>query len=282
MREEVCLFHGRKRCLGGYSHKLKDADIGRLVGKYWKALNVTEEIYHHIAKIKKGRPFDLELSIDENPPEVKTFDSLTTDRELLFLILEVERRNIALTHLAPNLGVEKGVDYRGADGLEGLFNRVRRLYNIASEQGLMIDCHSGDYLKEQTRKIIGKATKGRNHFKISPSLQLIFAQVLSEVHPVVFKFWWDDTLEYARREAEAGSQFAAECIKEYELASKAVPSPHHNVFEHFNFATIGRRDAGGQLINREKFYGLSASFQSEYRKRVKEYLCHLASDLFNC
>jgi len=281
IREGVLLFHGRKRRIGGYSYHLKEADLGRLAGKYWQALNALEELYHHIVKLKDGQPFDLELSIDENPPEVKTFDSMTTDSELLFLILEMERRNIPLTHIAPNLGVEKGVDYRGPDGLEGLFARIRGLYNIASEYGLMIDCHSGDDLKPETRKVIGKATKGRNHFKISPSLQVMFAEVLSDVHPEVFTFWWDDTFEYARREAEGGSWFAAECIKEYELVSNPVPVTHCGVFEHFNFATVGRRDDKGQFINRERFYALSPSFYSEYRKRLEKHLCHLADDLFS-
>ncbi|MFC1938786.1 tagaturonate epimerase family protein [Chloroflexota bacterium] len=280
IRREVLLFHRRRRRLGIFVQELGEADIGRLVGKHWKALDAMEELYEHLTKLKNGQPFDLELSIDENPPEVNTFDSITTNRELLFLILEMERRNMQLTHVAPNLGVEKGIDYRGPDGLVGLSRRLRQLSDIASEYGLIVDCHSGDYLKEETRKVIGKATRGRNHFKISPALQVIFAEVLSKLQPEMFGFWWDDTFEYARREAEGGSQFATQCIKDYESAGSPAPAPDHPVFEHFHFATVGRRNDKGQFINRERFYSLSPSFYDEYRKQVKEYLCQLADDLF--
>lgn len=280
-RGDLVLFHARKRRFGNYCHEIGEGNIGRLVGKYWLALNALEELHVHLTGLKGKQPFDLELSIDETPPEVKAFDAITTDQELLFLILEASRRNIRLTHLAPNLGVEKGVDYRGPDGLNGLFTRLRRLYDIASEYDLMIDCHSGDFLGQPTRRAIGRATNGRNQFKISPVLQLMFAEVLSEFHPEVFRFWWDDTLAYAQREAEGGSPFAVRCLKEYASAGSLAPAPHHPVFEHFHFATIGRRNSQGQFLNREIFYSLMSDFYREYQKRVVAYLCQLADDLLN-
>ncbi|MDH5453802.1 MAG: hypothetical protein OEX14_10665, partial [Paracoccaceae bacterium] len=65
---------------------------------------------------------------------------------LMFLVLELQRRRIPVTHIAPNLGIEKGLDYRGPDSLVGLEKRIRGLYDISCEFGLMLDCHSGDDL----------------------------------------------------------------------------------------------------------------------------------------
>ena len=76
-------------------------------------------------RLKEGVPFDLELSIDEHPNDVPTFDCLTSETELIFVLLEAQRRGIPLTHVAPNFGVEKGTDYRGADGLPGFEARAR-------------------------------------------------------------------------------------------------------------------------------------------------------------
>ena len=160
------------------------------------------------AGCKDGVPFDLELSIDEHPNEVPTFDCLTSETELIFVLLEAQRRGIPLTHVAPNFGVEKGTDYRGADGLPGFEARARSLCRIAEEFGVMVDFHSGDDLSAAARQAIGRATGGRNHFKVSPNLQLLFAEVLAEHHPDLFRRWWEDALAYAQREAAAGSAFA--------------------------------------------------------------------------
>lgn len=259
--------------------QLDEAMIGRLVGKYWPALDAVEQLSDHISAVRNRRPFDLELSIDETPAGVDTFACLTSEAELTFLANEIHRRQMPVTHIAPNFGVEKELDYRGPDGLEGLGNRIRGLVDIAREFGLMLDCHSGDDLKPATRRAIGRATCGHIHFKISPALQIIFAETLHDVMPERLRFWWDDTLDYARREAEAGSEFAAECLRKYETSDDPRPSPEHAVFHYYNFASVGRRNRHGQFVHREKFYDLPADFYAEYQSRICGYLCEVAADV---
>ncbi|MBM4078659.1 MAG: hypothetical protein FJ278_03100 [Planctomycetes bacterium] len=249
--------------------------------KYSAALNAVEELVEHIRRLKEGVPFDLELSIDESPPGVPTFETVTTETELAFLLGEIERRRLPITHVAPNLGVEKGSDYRCPDGLEGLERRTRALHRMLNERGLMLDCHSGDDLSPATRRVVGRATDGVNHFKISPCLQVLFGETLNGLYPEEFRFWWDDTMAYAAREADGGAKFAAQCIHEYEAAERRVPSPRHSVFHHFCFATVGRRDADGQFIHRERFYSLPPAFYQEYHRRVERLLCEVAADVFS-
>ena len=248
--------------------------------KYRSALDVVEKLTNHIATVKKGAPFDLELSIDETPSGVGTFNSLTCEDELEFLLRELQRRQIPVTHIAPNFGVEKEFDYRGPDGLEGLEKRIRGLCECAGEFGVMLDCHSGDDLTSQTRKVIGRAAKGNIHFKISPALQILFAEVLNAFDPEMFRFWWDDTLDYARREAEVGSVFAADCLRQYKTSIHRTPSPDHAVFHYYCFATVGRRDEKGQYIHRQKFYELPEDFYTLYQDRVAGFLEEVASDVF--
>jgi hypothetical protein len=152
-RRELITFH-RQRRVGGFDYQPDDAALGRLVGKYWVALEAVAEMYQHLCDLKDGLPFDLELSIDEHPNDVPTFDCLTTEMELIFVLLEAQRRDLPLTHVAPNFGVEKGTDYRGADGLPGFEARVRSLCRIAEEFGVMADFHSGDDLSAATRQAI--------------------------------------------------------------------------------------------------------------------------------
>ncbi len=138
------------------------------------------------------------------------------------MLLEAQRRGIPLTHVAPNFGVEKGTDYRGADGLPGFEARARTLCRIAEEFGVMADFHSGDDLSAASRQAIGRATAGRNHFKVSPNLQLLFAEVLAEHHPRLFRRWWQDALAYASREAGDGSAFARDCIRQSDASTAVV------------------------------------------------------------
>jgi hypothetical protein len=253
--------------------------MGRLVGKYWQAMEASEALAAFIRGLKGGRPFDLELAIDERPPEVATCDCITSDEELAFVLLEARRRGLPLTHVAPNFGVEKGVDYRCPGGLPELEDRIGRQHRMSEECGVLMDFHSGDDLSQVTRRAIGRATRGRNHFKIAPEPQLLFGKTVHDLLPDLFQEWWEDSREYARREAAVGSGFAASCLCEQEAAG-APPSHLDPIFHNFGFAYVGKRDANGQYVNRERLYGLPASFYQEYQARLELYLCGLAQDLF--
>ena len=191
----------------------------------------------------------------------------------------MQQRGIPVTHVAPNLGVQKGTDYRGPDGLAGLEVRTGVLSRLTQEMGVMLDVHSGDDLSEETRHALQRATKGRLHFKISPQPQLLFAEVLADFHPALFQRWWESAKAYAQREATAGSAFAKECLRQSEQAS-LPPSAHDSLFHHFSFPFVGQRDENGQFIRREEFYDLSPDFYRTYQVRVSGYLQGLARDLF--
>ena len=253
--------------------------IGRPADKYRSALDAVEKLSNHIQFVRRGKPFDLELSIDETPEGIDAFDCLTSQVELTFLANEIHRRQMPVTHIAPNFGIEKELDYRGPDGLSGLEKRIRELQDVSQQFGIMLDCHSGDDLKSATRRTIGRATQGHIHFKVSPALQIIFAETMNDVVPERFDFWWDDTLDYAGTEAAAGSDFAAECLRKYEADDNQNPSHKHAVFHYYNFASVGKRDEHGQFVHREKFYDLPADFYHEYHRRICSYLCEVAADV---
>jgi len=273
-RRELLAWHSEGR--GGLP-PLSAGDVGRGVAKFWRALGVLEAMAARIRRRRGDRPFDLELSIDEVPSGIAVADVLTTPEEVVFLLGEIQRRGLPVTHLAPNLGVEKGTDYRLPDGLAGLGQRTASLHRLLGEAGLMLDCHSGDDLGAATRRAIGRATGGLVHFKISPSLQLLFAEVLQAEAPEVFRFWWNDTLAYARREAQAGSELASRLLAD---AAGVAPSPRAMAFHLFSFATVGRRSAAGAFLNRERFYALPTAFDAAYTERVKGFLLEVAADLY--
>jgi len=279
-RRDLIGYYAERRRIGGREWSFDESSLGRLMGKYGAALEVVEQLTAYLRQLKGDEPFDLELSIDEHPPEVAAFDCLTTDEEVAFLGLEIRRRGLAVTHLAPNFGVEKGLDYRCPDGLAGLEARIRSQFALCDELGLLLDFHSGDDLTGEPRRVIQKATNGRHQFKISPMLQILFARVLERHHPALFEPWWSDALDYARREAAGGAAFAQSCLADYESDPKTGPRSTTKVFHHYSFAFVGRRDAAGRFLHRERFYNLPAAFYQAYQDELVSYLNRLADELF--
>ena len=274
----VMACHREPLRVGKRRYSLDERTVGRMIGKYWDALGALTELGEHISRLKDGEDFDLEFTIDEHPPEVAAFDCLTTAEELCFVLREIRRRGLPVTHVAPNFGQEKGHDYRCPDGLSGLEKRMRAQMAIADTFGMMLDVHSADDLSKPVRRVIRRASGGRLHYKISPSLQLLFAETLADHDPMLFREWWEDARAYARREAAAGSAFAAECLRADALTERK-PSTRHQVFRHFCFAFVGRRDKAGRFAYRDRFYSLPDEFRRDYARRVAARLCGLADDL---
>ncbi len=253
--------------------------IGPLVAKYWKALDAADSLARHIVSLKGPARFDLELSIDENPADVQTCDNLTSEQELVFLLLEAQRRGLPLTHVAPNFGIEKGTDYRCGDGLQGLERRAAGLYRVAERFGVMLDCHSGDDLSRETMRAMGRASEGRIHFKVSPSLQVIFGEVLYEHARKTFDFWFDDAVAHAQAQESAGSELARAALQELERDGRKR-HPRSPVFHHFAFGSVGRRDERNRFFNRERFYDLPQGVAEAYTERIARFLGEVASDVF--
>lgn len=246
-----------------------------LARKYEAALAITGRLSQYIARVNGGQAVDLELSIDEHPPEVPAFACLTSEAELAFVLGRIRELGLPVTHIAPNLGIEKGLDYRHPSGLAGLEERTRAQSRLAEAAGVMLDIHSADDLGPATREALHRATGGRIHYKISPSLQILFAQTLRDHDPALFARWEEDASAYARREAAAGSAFAAQCL----AAAQAADPVKHPVFHNFSFAYLGRRIDGG-FPNRPAFYRLSSAFFRDYAGRVEHRLAQLARELF--
>ena len=280
LRSDVLKYHSQPCRIDGKDYVIPSPLLDRLIAKYWEALDVLEELTAYIESLKQGQPFDVEFTIDEHPPEIAAFDCLTSDEEYLFVLREIQRRGLQVSHVAPNFGVEKGFDYRCPDGLEGFEKRVLSQFRIAEHFGVMVDFHSADDLTAPTREVIQRATGGKHHFKISPMLQILYARVLSNHHPDLFQLWWEDAKAYAGREAAAGSAFAQECMAEYENCPDKSPSVSRMLFHHYSFAFVGKRNQSGQFLHREKFYDLSAAFYQDYHNALVNYLGNLADELF--
>jgi hypothetical protein len=103
---------------------------------------------------------------------------------------------------------------------------------------------------------------------------------LERTCPDSFRIWWDDTLAFARREADAGSRLAQIGLQLLGGSAEPRPSARHQVFRHYCFASVGRRDQRGQYVQREMFYELPDEFYAEFGERIRVFLGEVAADLF--
>ncbi len=256
--------------------RLGRAFVAQMLKKYGESFYVLEQLDAYLANVRGVGTYDLEWSVDEIPAEFSVRENITTPEEILFVLRELRRRGVGVTHIAPNWGVEKGRDYAMPGGLDFLSGRLQEIGAVAEAFGVTIDVHSGDDLSSKTRRVIHAATGGNVHFKISPVSQELFAEVVFELAPEAFQTWWDHSVAFAREQAREGSRFAAECV---ELAS-TDRSPHSSIFHHYCYPPVGIPDSDGTYQLREVLYGLPDNVYTEYGRRWEAYLDPLVSDLF--
>jgi len=156
-----------------------EEELLRIAIKYWRALGFAEEMYKALTKeLPEG--FDFELSVDETAQP-------TTAKEHLFLALELCRRGIKITSLAPRFpgAMEKAVDYRG--DLEEFRRAVRAHAAIAQKFGpYRLSLHSGSD-KWSLYPIFAKETQGVWHVKTAGTSYLVALRVLARVSPALFR-----------------------------------------------------------------------------------------------
>lgn len=109
----------------------------RAVMKYGRAVAHCERMAEHMSRVLAGRPYEIEVSVDET-------DSPTTFEEHLFFALELQRRGVKVVSLAPRFigEFEKGIDYKGS--LDGFRKALEVHVEIAKTYGpYKISIHSG-------------------------------------------------------------------------------------------------------------------------------------------
>jgi tagaturonate epimerase len=94
--------------LGDFKVTVSDEELLRAAAKYGRVVAHTVKMYRHLEQVMKGRPFELEMSVDET-------ETVTTLAEHIYLAHELKRLGVKWVSLAPRyVGTfEKGVDYIG-------------------------------------------------------------------------------------------------------------------------------------------------------------------------
>lgn len=103
------MYLGKKIDVGsGLALSFAQADLRRAAVKYARAIAHSAEMSKYIASASAGKPYEIEVSVDET-------DSPTSSVEHLFFGMELKRRGVKVVSLAPRFvgEMEKGIDYKG-------------------------------------------------------------------------------------------------------------------------------------------------------------------------
>ncbi|MCK7520896.1 MAG: hypothetical protein MZV64_25980 [Ignavibacteriales bacterium] len=226
---------------------LDEPAVGRLVGAYWRALDAVEELTAHVQRVKRGaalRPGAVHRRDPARAPRAST--ASPRPEAAVFLAAEIERRHLPVTHLAPNFGVEKGVDYRRPGGLGELEARVRTISRIAAECGLMLDCHSGDDLGRETRRVFGTGHRRAHQLQgVAPAPAAPRRDAVR--HPAgPVRVLVERRVRDRERRVGAGSSVAVACPAELDRGP-APAAGHGTCSTPTHSPSVGRRDAAGRV-----------------------------------
>jgi tagaturonate epimerase len=153
--------------------------LDRAAVKYARAIAHSALISEAVANACHGKPFDIEVSVDET-------ESVTSPLDHLFCGLELKRRLVPVTSLAPRFigDFEKGIDYRG--DLAKFEEQVTQHVAVARFCGpYKISVHSGSD-KFSIYPIVGRVCGELLHVKTAGTSYLEALRVVARTAPGLF------------------------------------------------------------------------------------------------
>jgi hypothetical protein len=164
--------------------EVNEQDFLRAYAKYGKAIAHIKKMYEHMKSISNGRPFEVEVSVDET-------ESVTSTFEHFFFANELHRLKVEFVSLAPRFigSFEKGIDYKGD---LNLFKSeyVKHLAITKYFGNYKISLHSGSD-KFSVYKVIGSLRSAHTHVKTAGTSYLEALRVVAAEDSKLFREIYD-------------------------------------------------------------------------------------------
>ncbi len=172
----------------GTRYNFDETTLLRSMAKYGKAVWHVVGMYRYLECLAGGKPFELEVSVDET-------EQPTTPCEHVYIASELKRLGVKWVSLAPRYvgRFEKGVDYIG--DLAAFDADVQAHAAIAQHFGpYKLSLHSGSD-KFSIYHSVMLATRGLVHLKTAGTSYLEALRTIAEVDEVLFKEIYTFALE---------------------------------------------------------------------------------------
>jgi tagaturonate epimerase len=171
---------GREFDLGEFKLSIDEEALLRAVAKYGRVVAHTVKMYRHLASVMHGKPFELEMSVDET-------DTVTTLAEHIYIAHELKRLNVKWVSLAPRYvgDFEKGVDYIG--DLHEFEKSFAQHLAVAKTFGpYKLSLHSGSD-KFSVYPIASRVAGELVHLKTAGTSYLEALRAIGKTNPALFR-----------------------------------------------------------------------------------------------
>ncbi len=166
--------------LGTFSVTITEEDLLRAAAKYGRVVAHTVKMYRHLEQVMSGRPFELEMSVDET-------ETVTTLAEHIYIAHELKRLGVKWVSLAPRYvgDFEKGVDYIGDLGeFEKSFAQHLAVSHTYGPYKLSLHSGSDKFL---IYPIASRLAGDLVHLKTAGTSYLEALRAIGELNPTLFR-----------------------------------------------------------------------------------------------
>jgi len=166
--------------LGDFKFKIDAGDLLRATAKYGRVVAHTVRMYRHLEAVMNGKPFELEMSVDES-------ETVTTLAEHIYIANELKRLGVKWVSLAPRYvgDFEKGVDYIG--DLSEFEKSFARHVAISKTFGpYKLSLHSGSD-KFSVYPIASRLAGELVHLKTAGTSYLEALRAIGQINPALFR-----------------------------------------------------------------------------------------------
>ncbi len=161
--------------------------------KFGRVVIHSAELAARVKRAKKGRPFEIEIAVDETPVD-------TTLADHVFIVRELKKRGVAVAAFAAKFvgDFEKGVDYKGD---KAAFERSMERHDAVAraQGGYKLSVHSGSD-KFSIYPAIARATRGRFHLKTAGTSWMEAVRTVCRKDPALFREMVDFAREQFRKD----------------------------------------------------------------------------------
>ena len=171
---------GRRFDLDGTSVTFDEESLARAAVKYGGAVAHVTSMYRHLERASAGRPFEVEVSVDET-------DDPTSHAEHVYVASELRRLGVRWVSLAPRFvgQFEKGVDYIG--DVRRFESHLAGHAAIARALGpYKLSLHSGSD-KFSIYPIVAEHARGLVHVKTAGTSYLEALRTIAAIDPALFR-----------------------------------------------------------------------------------------------
>lgn len=238
------------------------------LAKYGDAIAHTWTIYQALVTQMAGKPFDLELSVDET-------DTPTSIHEHFYIVNELKRLGIPVVSLAPRFvgKFQKGVDYMG-DLAQFEAELVKHMAIMNHFGSYKLSIHTGSD-KFSIYPIIAKHAKGHVHVKTAGTSYLEALRIIARYDPAFFRRILQ--LSRSRFEKDRKSYYLDAQLSKVPEDSELVDTQLPDLLDRFDARQVLHVAFGSVLVEfGAEFHKVCASNEAAYEEGlVKHFKRHL-------